>query len=521
MKKKYDQIETRYYNSLDPQFIFPEDKIEYLQQKENLGITFSGGGTRSASLSMGQLRALNELGVLKRVRFLSGVSGGSWATVPYTFLDQAIPDKQFLGTYTPPDQITKESLRQVPDNSLTYAIVNSKILDRIPKDIELDHDLYSHIIADIFLEPFNLNSHYKFFTYNTDSLQLILSKNTELTADDFYMVNPGDNRPYYFAGGTLLRPHHNRYQFEMSPLYLGINQLFKDAGDFHLYDLGGGYVEPHGFDSDAPDQADGQYARVILGNEKNIFSLGDIVGVSGAAPAEYAKELGLYWLGFPKYKYWCHFDDPTATKEKEYDFGDGGILENLGIMPLLKRKVEKIIVFVNGSTPLEISSIENQSDGTVQIDAKISDSIPALFMSIPNQYGEHNFDKNVVFANQTDKYNQLLIDLNDKISNGHAPIHINTYQVTEQPHYNITKDDEYQVKIMWIYNAPVVDWKKKLPNDVFAFLDNDPMFKHFPYYNTFLENPPEIIELKPEQANMAAHLSSWIIASNRELFDTF
>ena len=49
----------------------------YLWQRPELGIAFSGGGTRAASATWGQLRGLNELGWLDEARYVSAVSGGS------------------------------------------------------------------------------------------------------------------------------------------------------------------------------------------------------------------------------------------------------------------------------------------------------------------------------------------------------------------------------------------------------------------------------------------------------------
>jgi hypothetical protein len=508
MKKQTLQLSAEVYNTQEASFVFPEDQLESLKGKESLGITFSGGGTRSASLSMGQLRALNNIGVLQRAKYMCGVSGGSWATVPFTFLDRAISDQTFLGAYAKPGEITLDMLKAVPKYSLTYAIVNSKIGDKILRNIDLNNGLFCNIVAQIFLKPFNLDNAKKFFTYNKQTLDAILSKNAKLGVKDFYLVNPQNNRPYYIAGGTLLRPKLKRYQFEMSPLYVGVNNLFKNAGSGGKYDIGGGYVSAYGFNTDSPKSKEGATVEARLAKVNDRLNLGDVVGVSGAAPAEYAERFGLKNIGFPKFKYWCNFNDPVKAQQKKYDFGDGGILENLGIMPLLKRKVQKIIVFVNGSTPI-----------TGGGDKQISSSIPALFRPLKNVYGAKDFKDNIVFGNQLDKYNLLVSDLMEKIKNGHAPIHVNTYHVTKQPHYNIT--DEYDVKVMWVYNAPVADWENQLNIDVKYLLHNDNMFKDFPYYKTFLENPPEIIQLRPEQANMAAHLSSWIIESNHDLFAGF
>jgi hypothetical protein len=43
-----------------------------------VGLALSGGGIRSAAFSLGVLQSLNEHGVLKRVDYLSSVSGGGY-----------------------------------------------------------------------------------------------------------------------------------------------------------------------------------------------------------------------------------------------------------------------------------------------------------------------------------------------------------------------------------------------------------------------------------------------------------
>lgn len=499
-------VTTKVYQTSDADFRYPELSYPNIMGKKDVGIAFSGGGTRSASLTMGQLRGLEEIGVLKDIRYLSAVSGGSWGSMPFIYLDEGIPDKQFLGTYLKPGEITIDKLEECPEHSMTYAISNSKIFNKFIKEIGAGDERYARIISDIFLKPFNLGNLRKFFTYNKDSLRHILERNEKLTEDQFYLVNTRENRPYPIVGGTILRPKLNRYPFEMSPLYVGINQLFKRAGSHNKYDIGGGYVEPHGFDADSPHtySKTENEAYVRLGRWRHMFTLGDVIGTSGAAPAEYAERYKLEFLGFPEYKYWSPEKAGKTTRAKEYDFGDGGILENTGIMPFLRRKVKKIILFVNGSTPLTEDSTGN---------IELSSSIPALFHPIPNQYGDKDFDDNIVFANQEEKYKQLVTKLIELKSAGKPAIHADTYQVTKQERQGV--EGGFNVDVMWVYNDVVKDWINQLPVDIKIRLEAKEFGKHFPHYATFMENFPNIIDLRPEQANLAAHLSSWNIVSNK------
>jgi len=510
MEERLKYVSARIYNTLDPGFVFPEETDESIKKRENFGIAFSGGGTRSASLTMGQMRSLDRIGILSRAKYVSAVSGGAWGSFPFTFLDSSISDETYYGPYLNPNQINMDNLEYAPDLSLTKAIDNATFIDKILPELDFGHDLFAQIVTKIILSPFKIGDQRKFFTLNQNSLDKILAVNPNLKTSDFYLVNPKKNRPFYIAGGTLIRPDYHRYQIEMTPLYVGVNAFFPKAGSDGHYDIGGGYVEPHGFNTDSPESIQDNVVRLRVGKLKNIFNLGDSVGTSSSAASEFAKKFGLSWLGFPEFKYWCNFKNPVKTHEKEYDFGDGGILENLAIMPLLKRKVEKIIVFVNCETPLI---------GGDETKGQITDSIPALFYPLNHQNGSGKFESNIVFANQKDKYQQLVNGLLEKIKNGQAPIHTDTYKVTKQPHYNIT--EEYDVQIMWVYNAKVGDWENKLKPDVKQLLQSSHLFKNFPNFKTFMQNSPEVLALRPVQSNMLAHLSSWIVDSNKDIIANF
>lgn len=501
MKNRSKYVKAKVSSTLENGSHFPEVYLPEMEGKKNVGICFSGGGTRSASLTMGQLRGLQHIGVLDKIAYLSAVSGGSWGSVPFLFLDESINDNTFLGMYVAPDELTEQIVSYNPKYSLTFAVSQSKIFDDLIKNIFAGDERYANIIAEIFLKPFNIGNMRKFFTYNKRTLNEILSNNPSLEPGDFYLMNSNNNRPYPIIGGTLLRPKFGRYQFEMTPLYVGIDGLYKGAGSRSKFDIGGGYVEPLGFDSDSPDEFDKltHLVYVRLGHSRHIFTLGDVIGTSGAAPAEYATRFGLEWLGFPEYKYWSPADI-DKTKAKEYDFGDGGILENLGVMPMIKRGVEKLIVFVNCQTVLR------QESGD---ELEIASSIPALFHQISNQNGEGNFDDNVVFAFQEDKYKKLIDRLLSKVKNGESAIFTDTYKITDQPHHNIKGGGS--IEIMWVYNSRVNNWVNQLPIDIKHKLDSGDFGVRFPNYKTFMENFPSIIDMTPEQVNLMGHQAAWNI----------
>jgi len=88
-------------------------------------ICFSGGGSRSLTLVMGQLRALSSLGVMPGVDAISAVSGGSWATSVYMFAKA--DEKSLLGDVSSPSSLSMSKLKQTPP-ALGNTIVAGNVL---------------------------------------------------------------------------------------------------------------------------------------------------------------------------------------------------------------------------------------------------------------------------------------------------------------------------------------------------------------------------------------------------------
>src|SRR5262245_56451049 len=83
---------------------FPERMLLDKERPVDVGIAFSGGGTRAATAAIGQLRGLQRNGWLDRVRYMTAVSGGSWAAVPFTYSRTAID--YLLGPHEEPSAMT-------------------------------------------------------------------------------------------------------------------------------------------------------------------------------------------------------------------------------------------------------------------------------------------------------------------------------------------------------------------------------------------------------------------------------
>ena len=510
-------VNARVWNTESMPRSFPEvdDKyglaVEWLEEKGDLGVAFSGGGTRSASATLGQLRGLKKTGLLERVRYISAVSGGSWAATPFTYLPRKFRETRFLGRAKDPEELTLDDFKRVKNGSLAKAISDTVVADDFIREaLKLrGNETFSRAIGRLFLDPFKLGDTDRFFTFHTGALDAILAANRRsdderyyLKKHDFHTVR--DGRPYLVVGGTIRRLENTGYsrqkmQCEFTPLYTGVRRLFPGAGR-HGAPIGGGYVESFAYDSKNPEgQWDGRRWRVDTGGSRYRFTLSDVIGSSGAAPAEALDRARLSNLGFPEFRHWP-IHRMGEIREEEYGHGDGGHLENLGIMPLLAREVRNIIVFVNTKTKFKPDAKKKEPYAA---------SLEPLFRRVRDR-DDHDaeFMSNTVFEDEG-KFGALIKELKKKKAKDQTLIHCDTYNVRPNSHYRITGG--YEVRVCWIYNEAVPEWSDALsegPKGVVAGL------RHFPHYRTFFQNKPRIIDLTVEEVNALAHLSCWNVTRN-------
>lgn len=505
LENRLKHVNARVWNTQDSMFEFPEktdangSKTDLLD-RPNTGVCFSGGGTRTAACTIGQLRGLHDIEVIGKIRYISCVSGGAWAAVPYTYLLDGKEDPEFLGARIDPENLTKEDISKLDRNSYVYAVSKSELWEKIAKHYAKGarDETFSRALGDVFLEGFGLNDLNRLFTFDEKTLTAALKRNPAARECDFYTTRPG--RPYLIAGGTLLRTtipglSNRKMHFEMTPMYSGVHVLHRKAGALRQ-NIGGGYVESFGFDSKAPSKKPDSKAEVSveLGAPGHRFTLSDVLGTSGAAPKDILKRANLNFLGFPKFRHWPIINRAGFSRFwYVYDFGDGGHLENLGIMPLLKRRVEKIVIFVNSKRELK----KNEIDGAV----------PPLFGKGKKKKLNHVFPEN--------KYADLAKGLLSSQEAGNTAMHRDIYEVLFNEHYGVA--GKYKVDVLWIYNARVKNWVDSLTFD-HGIGEKGGRLENFPWYETFLENEPFVIDLTAPQASLLAHLSCWNVTSNKKIF---
>jgi predicted acylesterase/phospholipase RssA len=526
---------------------FPEQSIEEFRhgaKNKYIGVAFSGGGTRSACCTLGQLKALHDTGMMNKVKYISSVSGGSWTAVPYTFLPSKMLS-EFWGHIQEPQIITADSLLQIKPRSFQSCVVNAALLIRYMAAVLTGKgdESFADVLGAIFLRPFGLDNAEQQFSYNAETVAQACELNPNLSPNAF--VQTRSNSPYLIVGAVLLNQDglnkKQKYPVEYTPYYSGIRQHYIDKDVFTSEDnFGGGYINSYGYDCKGPCQVEAQGSKLVLTvkaskrhplnlHHPKAFSLADIMASSGAAPQQFTNALQLRALGFPEF-YHLPVAELTA-KAREYSHSDGGHLENLGIVPLLARGVDRLYIFVNTKRsfkPALAASARDTITNTV-----INKSVKALFVPLDNNQTLGKFADNCLFADGEQRLAELIELFAAKVvkQNHGTEKHTDypaasalfaTQVLTTRANAFYDIMPGHTVTITWIYNQRALEWENALQDrvlaqelqDANAHIDGhnkpDPLnLSHFPHYRTFLENK-QMIALTPLQTNLLTSHAYWV-----------
>ena len=515
---------------------------EYQSTGTGVGVAFSGGGSRSLSCTMGQLRGLKHLGKMGEVGAISAVSGGSWASSLYTYLPKHIDDDNFLGTpLGNPVELTllnhgevATALDRFSPHNMGQAATNLGVVKMAARAVELyvegvpADDLWVRMIGEYVFAPFDLFNvgRPKFFTESLDWFNThIQHNNPELGIGDFYVPKKG--RPELIVNFNISPQEGSDQLFPMKSTQkmAGILPAYPKS-DLNNTDLGGGYIDPFGFGSRNQSSPSGDLIRVV--KPANRFSVHTASGLSSAAFAETLLQ-ATKWPEevqsiVPKEYYWPVMN--TAQPSQKYHFADGGNLEDTAIAALLRRKFSSIIAFVNGSTPISWDE-KNQ-------EVIVGEQIAVLFGYQPKTktgFMEEDYlpwepfpenykpgDKLQKASYATYAYDRVFdpalfkdftMELYKLVQKGGTVMwKMENLQVMDQPHLG---GEGYTLdKLLWIINSEVKAFNDQLEEEIKLEIDAGDLgaFAHFPYYETIGQ-----LHLTKSQVNLLAHLSCWNVIS--------
>jgi hypothetical protein len=361
---------------------FPEMEILASKNKPNTAVGFSGGGSRAYTCAVGQLAGLHSLGLIPNIKYLGGVSGGSWAIGAFSYAQNSNSDDELLGPIIPPAKITMDALNLMDQNCMR-AVTNTGFPTAIMKwcwhtksnPVSNFADAWHGAVQSIYFDPRGISAKVR-YSYDESTVADIKSRNPDLENAKFFTLANSD-RPYPIVTSTLIGPHagasyqnttFNFTRIEFTPLYTGDlahwNVTYHyDNGQVHEYQYGGA-IESFAFpigSSEAPDvglEVDEKEGSLAVPAPAEIPDVAYGPAVGSFAPGSIMSTVSFIndqtsWDG----NYWSPSDpNPVA---RSYDWADAGVLENMPLLSFVQRGVEKIVIFDNCVTGLHMADVFN------------------------------------------------------------------------------------------------------------------------------------------------------------------
>lgn len=506
--------------------IFPELCPNFVNSRsfnpDGVSIAVSGGGTIAYSSMIGYIRALLELEVslgknaFTSSQFISTVSGGSWFTGTYVMAKgtNKYSDSELLGANIDVTNINYESLNTVNFDNKNFmgqraanAPVIPYMLEGFKKGIQPEF-LWNYAVGKIFLSNYNL------FGVNTSQNDYYASIMKRYNPSLPYPNLPPVNYPFWVCNASLLDTNiinNGATQIQLTPFYSGFHQLLGSNSDNTL--IGGTWINTYAFGSIAP--------KKILSNiycepnklklkvpkyQGGPLTLENMIGTSSAAYAYITDEIAKTYFGQlvkfdPIYNFVCA---KTPSRDRLSLTGDGGIVDDTGIMNLVARNCKYIISF-------------NSNNYSYETSPGVYDFCNSGFMPLFGVYtgcsttgNQPNNSVQIFPSSEWASFSQKFIDA---ISSG-GPCYARA-QLPVLPNPQNGVKGNYIVDLIVITLQPSTTFNSLLPTNISeTFNDTRGPFPNFPTYALIGEDPLRLVQLSKSQINLLQCYTYWSIMSN-------
>lgn len=504
-----------------------------------VGLAFSGGGSRAFSYTMGWVRGLVEAGLWLEDAPVASVSGSGWFLGPFLYGGGGEADVDLFGAYVAPENLTLAALKanagsmaQLPDSLITKCL--ALFAERLVTSSEPLQHVWRDAVYEIFLEPSKVGSTQTFF-HDRDAAADAAARNPEVFAAEAFppALPRRDPSPVLYHVGTLEGPvkllplANNTYlPFAMGPRFSGTGPPLTvpyaehwpstAKGDYPL----GGFVETWALGA-TPVGTDGDLTLVVL--NENLFSLNSAVGIASMAPATLLTHLpvsrrldesddgdggsGLLDLVPTKRIYAPGAMAPAAASPPPFmALGDGGDLENFGILHLLQRGYDTLVIF-NAAVDL-LAPRDKWNPFTTPPTAELIDLyIPALFGIDVDADVECNTRNNHVF--ETEGLARLVDALQVATATGTGGV--GSVEVTTVENALFGVEGGKKIDLTMVYLDTPGHFIASLPKETADAIAAD-TFGGFPNWGTITH-----LDLSPDQVALAAQLGSWYVHENYDL----
>lgn len=200
-----------------------------------------------------------------------------------------------------------------------------------------------------------------------------------------------------------------------------------------------------------------------------------------------------------------YFDVQTGKtpQNTQFNFGDAGLSDNFGLMALLRRQVNNIVVFVNTSTPLA----EDYDGSAAPTSDDIDPSVAAFFGLVDTNSSVSGIQLNNLTVFDSSEFKDLIGKLQDSRDSGMMAF--TEIYVKGNQFWGIPASKE-KVKILWVYNSLPSDWTGSDDTILPQIQAKD---KNFPFLDTFGST---LLGANPLVINMLSNLTYWTLDKNQD-----
>mmetsp|Transcript_24407 Transcript_24407/g.44221 ORF Transcript_24407/g.44221 Transcript_24407/m.44221 type:complete len:704 (+) Transcript_24407:58-2169(+) len=493
-------------------------------------LCISGGGSRALSVALGAFRALENLGMMKNVSALSSVSGGSWASAIYMFAD--LPESILLGTPTTPAELTLEILgRKPPALGATAQSPTIKIASELFGKVPLD-ELWTRTIGEAFLSRFKLDDMEAFMAQDEADVKRIQQANPQLKGQRFLTPMPGRPRSFVMSG-VILGPEgfssggDSTVALQMSPDYSGSpfypnNQSveYVHGGERLREEVGGGLMETFAFGSDSPPGWKTAGTVKVQAPLKHM-SLARAIGISSAAFAGGVSKLAAGLDVSPKNEVWPVLSPVEGFPQQasRHQFGDGYILDNLGVLAMLQRRASRIATFVGTDRPLSKSIDFCTAPLPPSLEGQVSSDLASLFGFGKDSVGSFTRNNQVFKA---EDFKAILCELQGLVKAGKPAVALKSLTLQSNRWWGI--EGGAQVDILIYYNEVCADFEASLPEATQAEIakgrngGQTGEFVRYPFVKTTFQHFGKFTYLSEFEVNLLSAQVEYAIRQNEQLF---
>jgi len=495
---------------------------------------------------MGALRAIEEMRLMNRVDLIVSVSGGGWTAGPYMFSHRDW--KSLLGHPTVPSMLNMRELSKTPDAAIGESA--TKDIGGLLKEnffSDNPHEVWVNIWNEILLEPLGLGNTSKYMAPDHYTVKRIVRENPHLKESDF--IFPKANRPRAFVMcGVLLAPLGHEasddtvVSFQMSPdfsgspFYPGEGRLRFSETRTHMLGasssvpklkavIGGGMVETWAFGADTPGNGQDGGEKVKMTSPSEPLSLAKAIGISSAAFAGLVVQMGKYLGGMslqsiiPVGTIWpiTSKEHPSPQVGMKYRIGDGGHLDNSGLIPTLQRGVRNIALFVDTDASINMKTdyCSSQKFNMGELSDSVVNYVLDKFGIAKHETG-YFLLHNQVFAFRD--LQPILCDLQTARRAGRAAVSVRKLKVLKNSWWGIKGG--WYVKLLIYYMDKAKLFDERLPADTQKEIakGKNGALANFPGFLMMSQNPNTLTSYTNPQVNLLAAFVEWGVRENEAKF---